>query len=78
MGWVTEEGYYEKHVGGKGRKITEEQEKFNRLGKDEIREGISILTSQRAKEKGIEEDAGYEKDEKIEYVIEVEDEELDR
>ncbi len=78
MGFHTEQGYYEKHVGGKGHKLTEDKEEFRRMPEEEVIKSVKLLESQRAKEKGIEEDAGYEKDEKIEYVIEVEDEELDR
>lgn len=53
MGFNLNEGYYEKHVKQKGYKITEEQEEFNIIDIDDVREGIKIAAKQ------------YEKDMKI-------------
>lgn len=53
MGFNLNEGYYQKHVKQKGYKITDEQEKFNIVDIDDIREGIKIAAKQ------------YEKDMKI-------------
>lgn len=69
MGWNPEEGYYQKHVKEKGssNKITEEQERFNKLDPEQVKDGIDIV-------KGINRPKSNEP---IEYVVEVEDDELD-
>lgn len=83
MGWRPEEGFYQRHVKEEGfsNKITEEQEKFNKLKPEQIREGISIVTKQVAKENGnvLHEEINSSK-EPIEYVVEEvkEQEEVDR
>ncbi len=75
MGWNTDEGYYEKHVHHKGYKITELQNKMNKLKPDEVREGISAISTDKSKEAQIPENDLIEtRDEPIEYVIETEDE----
>lgn len=52
MGWKPEEGYYQKHVKEEGysNKITDEQEKFNKLGPDEVEKGMRIAVGQIEKE----------------------------
>ena len=83
MGWRPEEGFYEKHTKGEKEgvsyKIVSLQQAINKLGIGQIREGISLLAKKRAKENG---NLAYEpinlSNERIEYVIEENGEELDR
>lgn len=69
MGWNPEEGYYQKHVKEKGcsNKITDEQEKFNKLDPEQVKEGIDVA-------KGIDKPKSNEP---IEYVVEIDEDELE-
>ncbi len=80
MGWRPEEGYYQKHMKEEGfsNKITDEQEKFNKLKLDEISEGIKIAQIQLAKDRGENPTEIKKSDEPIEYVLADTEDELDR
>lgn len=46
MGFNLNEGYYQKHVKQKGYKVTDEQEKFNIIDIEDVKEGIKIAAKQ--------------------------------
>lgn len=79
MGWKPEQGYYEKHTKGEKEgvsyKIVSLQQAINKLGTEQIREGISLVAKKRTKENV---NLEHNSNEPIEYVVEGIDEEIDR